>query len=89
MGKTVGTSGDLIGRYERNEVTPSIEVASKIADALEVSLDFLVGKTDQELDTTILNRIIEIQKLSEEERKCLLFSVDAVLRDAKTRQAYS
>ena len=29
---------------------PSIEVAVKIADALEVSLDYLVGKTSVEID---------------------------------------
>ncbi|WP_345766247.1 MULTISPECIES: helix-turn-helix transcriptional regulator [Chryseobacterium] len=34
MGKAFGTSGDIIGRYERDEVKPSIEVAIKIADVL-------------------------------------------------------
>lgn len=29
LGKMVGTSGDIIGKYERDEVKPSIEVASK------------------------------------------------------------
>ena len=41
LAKAVGTSGAIIGRYERNEITPSVDVAAKIADALEVSLDFL------------------------------------------------
>ena len=45
LGKAVGTSGAIIGRYERNEITPSVEVAAKIADALDVSLDYLVGNT--------------------------------------------
>lgn len=48
LGKAVGTSGDIIGKYERDEVKPSIEVASKIADALEVGMDFLMGKTTAE-----------------------------------------
>jgi transcriptional regulator with XRE-family HTH domain len=46
LGKLVGTSGAVIGRYEREEITPSIEVASKIAKALEVSLDYLTGETN-------------------------------------------
>lgn len=50
LGKKVGTWGDIIGRYERDEVTPSVEVASKLADGLDVSLDYLSGKTDTELD---------------------------------------
>jgi transcriptional regulator with XRE-family HTH domain len=35
-GKQVETSGDSIGRYERDEVKPSIEVVIRLADALEV-----------------------------------------------------
>lgn len=41
LGKAAGVSREIIGRYERNEVMPSIEVAAKIAEALDVSLDYL------------------------------------------------
>lgn len=63
LGKAVGTSGDIIGKYERNEVKPSVEVAAKIADVLEVSLDYLVGKTSVEVDAKTLRRLQDIQKL--------------------------
>jgi len=33
-----------IRRYEENESTPSIDIAAKIADTLDVSLDYLTGK---------------------------------------------
>jgi transcriptional regulator with XRE-family HTH domain len=89
LGKTVGTSGDIIGKYERDEVKPSIEVASKIADALEVGLDFLLGKITAELDKKTLARLQEIQKLPEEERKIIYKVLDSLLRDAKTKQAYA
>jgi len=46
LAKKVGTSGDIIGRYERDKVTLSLEEASKLADVLDVSLDYLSGKTD-------------------------------------------
>ncbi|WP_237390555.1 helix-turn-helix domain-containing protein [Fulvivirga sediminis] len=32
----------MIGKYERGEASPSIEAAKKIADAFDVSLDYLV-----------------------------------------------
>ena len=89
LGKQVGTSGDIIGRYERNEVKPSIEAVTKIADVLEVSIDFLVGKTDQEVDNGVLKRVLEIQKLSGDDKEHILFTLDALLRDAKTRMAYA
>mgnify|MGYP001580270174 CR=1 FL=1 len=47
LGKQVGTSGAIIGRYERGDITPSIEVAKKLADAFGVTLDYLVD--DKEL----------------------------------------
>lgn len=42
-----GGSRVMIGKYERGEAIPSIEAAKKIADALEVSLDYLVGTISQ------------------------------------------
>ena len=65
----MGTSGDLIGRYERDEVTPSVEMASKLADLLELSLDYLSGKTDTELNSATLGRIREISVMPEDDKK--------------------
>lgn len=89
LGKAVGTSGDIIGRYERDEVKPSIEVVIKIADTLEVSIDFLVGKSNIELDKNTLKRIQDIQKLSEEDKNDALKLLDMFLRDTKARKAYA
>ncbi|MDY0083092.1 MAG: helix-turn-helix transcriptional regulator [Ignavibacteriaceae bacterium] len=88
LGKLAGTSGDLIGRYERDEVKPSIDVAVKIANALEVSLDYLVGSTDLLLDKGILKKIKEIQLLDNENKNHLYALMDAFLRDYKAKQAY-
>jgi transcriptional regulator with XRE-family HTH domain len=48
-------------KYERGEAIPSIDAAKKIADAIEVSLDYLVGEEDKKktlydpIDTYILD----------------------------------
>lgn len=55
LAKEVGTSGAIIGRYERNEITPSVEVAAKIAEALEVSLDYLAGNVSSPFFSTSLS----------------------------------
>ena len=54
LGKIIGTSGAIIGRYERNERTPSVEIARKMALALGVSLDYLVGNTEFMLDNMVM-----------------------------------
>lgn len=89
IGKAVGTSGDIIGRYERDEVKPSIEVAVRIADTLEVSLDYLVGKTSQEFDKATLKRIEDVSKLPDDVKAQIFQVMDALIRDYKAKQAYS
>ena len=88
VAQLLGTKAPVIGRYERDEAKPSIEAATKLSNLLGVSLDYLAGKTDQELDQDILNRVLTIQKLPEKDREYILFALDALIRDAKARSAY-
>ena len=89
LGKMIGTSGDVIGRYERGDITPSVEVVSKIADALEVSVDYLLGKTKMELDKQALKRLEDISTLNPENKKFVLNLIDMALRDFKTKRTYA
>jgi len=85
LGKKAGTSGDIIGRYERNEVKPSIEVAAKIADILDVSLDFLIGNVAVEVESQLLKRIIEVQQMNDEDKEHILYTLDALIKSVKLK----
>jgi transcriptional regulator with XRE-family HTH domain len=89
LGKAVGTSGDIIGRYERDEVKPSIEVVIKIADTLEVSIDYLVGKSAVELDKGVLKKIQDIQKLNPEDKAHVFALLDAFLQSQKAKKVFT
>lgn len=89
VGKIININGDAYGRYERDEVKPTIEMANKIANALKVSLDYLVGNTDLELDTETLKRIEDVSKFSENDKKHIYILLDALIRDFKAKKAYS
>ena len=89
VAKHLGTKVPVIGRFEREEMKPSIEMANKLADLLEVSLDHLVGKTDVELDTKTLQRILEVQELPQEVREKLFYFIDMSIRDFKAKKAYA
>lgn len=89
LAKTIGVHQNVIGRYERGEAKPSIEGATKLAKALEVSLDYLVGNTDIELDKNIIEKVITIQKLPDKDKQCIMYSIEGLIQHAKTRQAYS
>ena len=90
MAKLIGTSGPIIGRYERGDRMPSIEIATKIADALEVSLDFLFGKSSMTIkDKSMLDRLEDIAALPQPKRAELFNVLDAYIRDFKTSKAYA
>lgn len=84
LAKKVGTLAVTIGRYGRNEIKPSIDIASKIADALEVSLDYLVGSFDAVLEKSLVKKIADIQKLPEQDKNCVIKMLDAFSRDSKS-----
>ena len=90
LGKAAGVSREIIGRYERNEVLPSIEVAAKIADVLEVSLDYLAGNSKKAaVDKQTMKLIHEIDDLEPSIKDKLIFLANAIIRDSKTKKAYA
>lgn len=86
-GKKVGISGDAYGRYERGEVRPTIEMAVKISKAMDVSLDYLTGATDMELDNSMLKRIQAVSKLPEKEKECVFLFLDSFIDRMKLQGA--
>ena len=89
LGKRIDTSGAIIGRYERNEMRPSIDVAMKIAEVLEVSLDYLVGNSSITVkDKKTIERLELINQMPDAEKKQLFNVVDALLRDFQAKQAF-
>ncbi|WP_289001042.1 DNA-binding protein [uncultured Roseivirga sp.] len=54
-----------------------------MADYLEVSLDYLVGKTDIEVDPKTAKRILEVSKSNEEDREHVFSIIDAFIAKRK------
>jgi transcriptional regulator with XRE-family HTH domain len=92
LAKKLGTSAPVVGRYERAVTAPSIEVSRKIADALEVTLDFMtdpVAQQDNVKDQEMLARLNRLASLQADEKNRIVEVVDALIRDANARAAYS
>lgn len=86
LGRKIGTPGDIIGRYERGDMTPSVELAR----ALGVTVDYLVGEHDLPealKDPAMLGRWKALEETAPDDR--ILYLVDGLTRDARTRQAYA
>lgn len=90
LGAKIGTSGAIVGRYERNDMKPSIEIAAKIAEALDVSLDYLVGISSELIkDKKMINRLEDVKKLPEKEREKIFEYIDLIVRDVKIKKAHA
>jgi transcriptional regulator with XRE-family HTH domain len=91
LGKKLGTSGVVVGRYERGEMMPSIEVAQKMAELFGVTVDYLVG--EQEVpnllsQSDMVERWATLDSLPDDDRDRILYVVDSLIREAKTRHAF-
>jgi len=82
-------------RYENKGVQPPADILNKLADVLNVPIDFLInGNTDEKAkvslkNTEILQRFKEVETLPEHEQSVLLEVIAAYIRDFRTKQAYS
>lgn len=81
----LGTKGPAIGRYERDEMKPSIEAAARMAQILDVSLDWLAGHTDLELDKKMIQRIQQVTKMSEKDREHVFAMLDAFIKQTMSQ----
>ncbi|MEM9681451.1 MAG: helix-turn-helix transcriptional regulator, partial [Bacteroidota bacterium] len=90
LASKTGISQVMVGKYERGDAVPSIEVAKKMADAFEVSLDYLVGEgINASFDKKTLQRLQDLELLEDDKKKTLFDLIDTYIRDAKTRKAYA
>lgn len=82
LAKMIDVHATHISRYERNLTSPTIDVAKKIADALEVSTDSLIYGSDEQIvnnklnDAELLQLFNKVQQLSDED----ISSVKAMLK---------
>jgi len=74
-----------IVRYETKDVQPPADVLKKLADVLNVSIDFLVnGDTNEKVrqslkDVELINQFKAVEKLPEEKRVIIKDLIDAYL----------
>lgn len=88
LAKKLSTSVSVISRYERDEMTPSIDVAKKLAGILNTTVGYLLGESDQEnilKDPDMLKRLNDIEGMDPEEKSHVLFALDALIQKIKLK----
>jgi transcriptional regulator with XRE-family HTH domain len=89
LGEIIGSHLSHINRIETGKHDPSLGVLKKIANALNVSIDFLVNGTEDDLkevkieDKNMAERIKLLNTLDPEDRKVVIKVIDAMLTKKK------
>lgn len=86
LAKLLSTSISVIGRYERDEMTPSVEVAKKISNYLNTSVGYLLGETDKSdlfKDPVMLQRLNELENMASEDKSHILHVLDGFIKSVK------
>jgi len=79
----------IIGKYERDEVKPTIDVVKNIARVLDTTVGFLLGeakKQDVLKDQAMLKRLNDIASFPEEDKQHILYTLDALIKNVKLKQ---
>lgn len=86
----IDASRVMIGKYERGDNLPSVEVIVKLANAFEVSVDCLLGEgLNASYDKEMIKRLDELESLPKEKKSQILEYIDLIIRDYKAKAAYA
>jgi transcriptional regulator with XRE-family HTH domain len=84
------TDARQISRYENGRITPSLDAVARLAQALDVSLDYLVFDDQPRRplhvdDHGLAERLAALAELNAEDRASLLSVLDALLTRTRVR----
>lgn len=88
LAKQLNTSVSVISRYERDEMTPSVSTALKLAELMGTTVGYLLGENDDAdlfKDPSMLQRFKDISKLDSKSKEHVLFAIDSMIRSVKLK----
>jgi transcriptional regulator with XRE-family HTH domain len=90
LAQRIKASREIIGKYERNENLPSIEMTLKMANAFGVTVDFLLGESEfASYDKKTISRIKNIQLMDDNTQGILFNVIDTYIQNFRTKQAFA
>lgn len=86
----IGSDARQVSRYENGRVAPSLDVLAKIADTLDISLDYLVIDTAPRRalrapENALSDQLTDFATLDPDDQAALLKVLDALVTKTKLR----
>ena len=90
LANRINSSRIMIGKYERGDNSPSVEVLMRLAKTFNVSIDYLLGQgANAAYDKDMVNRLEQVETLPTKEKDRIFHYIDLVIRDNKAKTAYA
>lgn len=90
LAQQIDASRIMIGKYERSDNAPSVDVLVRLAKAFDVSVDFLLGEgANASYDKEMIKRLEAVENLPPQEKDRIFYFIDLIIRDNKAKQAYA
>jgi transcriptional regulator with XRE-family HTH domain len=88
LAKRAGTDSQRISKYERGVLVPTTAILVKLADALDVSIDYLLREAEGRAvgkirDTALLDQFSQIDSLPESDKQLVKGLLDAFIKKSK------
>ncbi|MBC6427316.1 MAG: helix-turn-helix transcriptional regulator [Ekhidna sp.] len=86
LAEEVGVHHSIIGRYERDEAKPTIDVVSRMAIVLKTTVGYLLGESEQAdlfKDPEMLKRFKDILSFPKQKQEHILFALDSMIKATK------
>ena len=82
----LNTNHSVIGKYERDDVKPSIDAVKRLAEVLDTTVAYLLGEagTDELFkDPEMLKRFKDILSFPRQKQEHILFALDSMIKATK------
>jgi len=86
------TSNSVEDFRQLDEMLPSIEAAKKIAKLVDTTVGYLLEETEQAdlfKDPLMLQRLNDINDLPEDDKRCILYTLDNLIQNVKAKKAFA
>ncbi len=92
LGERLGTDSQRVSRYENERITPSIDMLVRLAQTLDVSVDYLVIDTAPRRPLTgpdheLADRVADLANLDPDDRDAILHILDGLIAKNRVRAA--
>ena len=90
LAKITGINIKSLSRYELGASNPPANAIKSIADALEISTDYLLSDKDVKIkDKNLFKKFELIQNMNGKTKEIVTTFLDLIIRDYKAKKAYS